>query len=130
MLWVSYSTLPNGYQHRLIERALRQRVRLFTSEYILDELSATLINGLGLSTRFAQRSIDAVRRIARVVKLPAIIPRYVPDDPADDPVVQTAITAKADYLVTFDKAILEVGKIRSVQFVTPQEFEFLLARHE
>jgi hypothetical protein len=36
MVWVSYVTLKDGYRHKLIERALRRRVRLFTSEYIRD----------------------------------------------------------------------------------------------
>ena len=35
MLWVSYCTRPDGSRHRLIDRALKAKVRLFVSDYIL-----------------------------------------------------------------------------------------------
>jgi predicted nucleic acid-binding protein len=43
MIWVSYCTLKDGFRHRLLERARRQRVRFFVSEYILDELVDVLV---------------------------------------------------------------------------------------
>jgi predicted nucleic acid-binding protein len=39
MFWVSYCTLKGGYPYRLLARARRLRVRLFVSEYILEELA-------------------------------------------------------------------------------------------
>jgi predicted nucleic acid-binding protein len=42
MLWVSYCTRRHGSRHRLINRALKARVRLFVSDYILDELADVL----------------------------------------------------------------------------------------
>jgi predicted nucleic acid-binding protein len=42
MLWVSYCTRPDGSRHRLIDRALKAKVRLFVSDYILDELAEVL----------------------------------------------------------------------------------------
>jgi predicted nucleic acid-binding protein len=35
MLWVSYCTRRHGSRHRLIDRALKARVRLFVSDYIV-----------------------------------------------------------------------------------------------
>ena len=52
MIWVSYAASPNGFRRRLVATALRQRVRLFVSDYILDELEATLTEDLGRSRRF------------------------------------------------------------------------------
>jgi len=42
MFWVSYCTRPDGARHRLIDRALKAKVRLFVSDYILDELAEVL----------------------------------------------------------------------------------------
>ena len=54
MLWVSYCTRRGGSRHRLIDRALRARVRLFVSDYILDELDRVLREDLNQSGRFVR----------------------------------------------------------------------------
>jgi putative PIN family toxin of toxin-antitoxin system len=52
MLWVSYCTRREGSRHRLIDRALRAKVRLFVSDYILDELADVLREELNESVRY------------------------------------------------------------------------------
>ena len=44
-------------------------------------------------------------------------------DPDDDPIVQTAIAAKADYLVTSDLELLRVGRIEDIEIITPTDFQ-------
>ncbi len=118
MIWVSYCVNPDGIRHRLIETARRNRVRIFVSGYMLDELERTLMDDLGRSRRFANLARRAILRIAKLVELPQLVPRHVPGDSNDDPIVQTALTSNADYLVTADKEILKLKKVRSVQIVT------------
>ena len=122
MLWVSFAVNPEGYRHRLIKTARRQRVRLFVSEYILNELERTLVEGLGCTKRFGALAQRAVLRTAQLVELPEFIPRHVPGDPNDDPILQTALTAKAHYLVTADIEILKLVKIHSVAILSPSDF--------
>src|SRR4051812_21766285 len=108
MLWISYCTRRDGSRHRLIDRALKARVRFFVSDYILDELCAVLREGLNESTRYVDLARRAVLRRAKRVALPENIRAFVPGDPNDDPVVQTAISSKSDYLVTADALLLEL----------------------
>src|SRR5438874_3622466 len=122
MLWVSYATHRDGPRHRAIERAWRARVRLFTSAYILDELTRVLTDDFGHSPRFAGLAVRAVLRRARPVELPAAVGPFVPADPADNPIVQTALTAKADCVVTADRALLAVGQVRDVEVITLGQF--------
>jgi putative PIN family toxin of toxin-antitoxin system len=122
MLWVSYVTHRNGPRYRVIERACKGKVRLFVSEYILDEVVATLRKDMGESARFARLARAAVLRRAKLVVLPRRVAAYVPGDPKDDAVVQTAITSKSDYLVTADGVLLELGKVRNVEIVTVKTF--------
>ena len=128
MFWVSFTTLKGGYRYRLLNRARRQRVRLYVSEYILDELATTLTEDLGRTRRYAFLARRAVLRMTKLIDLPPTTRRYVPGDPNDDPILQTALTAKADYLVTADHAILEVGKVQEVEIITGGQFEHLLNR--
>ena len=126
MIWVSYCTLKDGFRYRLIERARSQGVRLFVSEYILDELCQTLVEDLELTRRYSSLARKAVLRSAKLVSLPSSIQRFVPGDANDDPIVQTALSAKADYLVTADREILKLKKVRSLQIITASDFERLL----
>ncbi len=126
MFWVSYCTLKDGHRHRLIERARRKRVRFFISEYILDELESVLIEELDLSQRFATMARRAVLRIAKIVDLPASARSFVPGDPNDDSIVQTALAGKADYLISADKEILEVGKVEDIEILTMQQWEEMM----
>ena len=122
MLWVSYCTRRGGSRHRLIERALRARVRLFVSDYILDELEAVLREDLKESRPVRAFGARAVLRRATHVVLPKNIRRYVLGDPKDDAVVQTAISSKADYLVTADALLLDLGKIQKVEIISVKTF--------
>ena len=126
MMWVSYCTSKNGFRHRLIERARRQRVRFFVSGYILDELTDTLVEDLELSKRFARLARQAVLRAATQITLPDVIGSFVERDPDDNPIVQTALSAKADYLVTADTVMLRLHKVQDVQIITAERFEELL----
>jgi putative PIN family toxin of toxin-antitoxin system len=122
MIWVLFCILPQGYRRQLTEYAHRQRVRRSVSEYILDELEETLIDDLRQTRRFAKLARRAIERRAKVVSLSDVIQQYVPGDPDDDPIVQTAIAARADFLVTADSEVLKLRKIRGVRVVTPQAF--------
>jgi len=99
---------------------------LFVSACILDELSDVLTHDLARSRRFVFLARRAVLRIARLVTLPPAVRPRVPADPDDDPVVQTALSAKADYLITADAELLRVGKVERVEVVQPVQFERLL----
>ena len=122
MLWVSFTTHPHGFRGRLVEAALQRRVRFFVSQYQLEEFVNTLLEHLKLSRRFASNSRQAVEILAKTVKLPQRIPRFVERDPKDDAIVQTAISARADYLVTDDQEILKLKKVGNVEIITAAEF--------
>ena len=126
MLWVSYCTRHNGSRHRLINRALKSKVRLFVSDYILDELSDVLREELNETARFVHLARRAVLRRAKRVRLPKHIRSFVPDDPKDNPVVQTAFSSKSDYLVTADALLLAMGKIQDVEIISVRTFADLL----
>ena len=48
-------------------------------------------------------------------------------DEEDDLVLATAVAARADYLVTGDRYLLEIGAFRGIPIVTPRAFLDVLA---
>jgi putative PIN family toxin of toxin-antitoxin system len=130
MMWLSYCTLKGSYRYRLVDRAHRQRVRFFVSEYILNELGTVLVEDLGRDRRFAVLARRAILRIAQLVTLPPSIKPHVPGDPHDDPIVQTGLSAKADYLITADNVLLALGKVEDLVILSASQFEEKLAPEE
>lgn len=126
MMWVSFATFPDGFRGRLIEAALKRRVRFFVSQYQLDEFVNTLLEHFELSRRFANNSRQTLEILAKTVTLPPRIPRIVERDPKDDAIVQTALSARANYLVTADQEILKLKKVGNVEIITAIEFARLL----
>ena len=126
MIWISVSVDPDGFRSQVIEEAIRQRVRFYVSDYILDEIVNSMVVHLQESKSHAKNSRQAIARRTKLVALPVTIPRYVLADPKDDAIVQTAVSAGADYLVTEDKEILRLKKIRGVQVITAAEFAQVL----
>jgi len=122
MMWVSYATRADGPRARAIDRALQGRVRLFTSEYILEEVERVLADYQELPRSFARRTVRAIRRLAAVVELPPVLPSYVSADPNDNPIIQTALSGKADCVLTADKAMLAVGKVQDVEIISLDQF--------
>lgn len=126
MMWVSFTTHPHGYRGRLVEAALKRRVRFFVSQYQLDEFCNTLIEHVELPRKFVRNSRQTLELLAKTVQLPTKIPRFVERDPKDDAIVQTALSARADYLVTADQEVLKLKKVRNMTILTAAEFARLL----
>jgi predicted nucleic acid-binding protein len=81
---------------------------LIISEYLLLELRRVvryprdrLMNGW--SQERAEEHVQDISRKAKIVELPAFVPAAVPHDPADDPIVATAVAGQADVLCTLDR---------------------------
>jgi putative PIN family toxin of toxin-antitoxin system len=52
----------------------------------------------------------------------------VKDDPADNLVIDCAVEASADYIITGDKHLLQLGKCGKVEIANPDAFIKILAR--
>ncbi len=104
-----------------------------TSEYILQE-TADVLARKHIQSRYRQRVTQArrneffteVRRAAVIVKVKTTL--AVSSDVKDDPVLASAVDGSANYLVTGDQDLLELGTYQEVQIVTPAEFLEILSK--
>ncbi len=70
MLWVSYVTHRDGPRHAALNRSADQRVRLFTSKYIIEEVERILTDKFERPRRFVQLALQKILRMATEVELP------------------------------------------------------------
>jgi putative PIN family toxin of toxin-antitoxin system len=71
-------------------------------------------------------AVDLLTSFARDVLVPEHEVSVVTGDPEDDLVLATCRLARADYLVTGDRGLLELGSYAGVKIVTPREFLTIL----
>ena len=111
---------------------MRSRYVLCLSGAILTETAEVLVSKPSVR-RYATYADEDVRAFIRWLLTVAEIvpdtpaPRVVPNDPKDDPIIAAAVTAKADYLVTGDRAhLLPIGEHAGIRIISPRTFLAIL----
>lgn len=117
--------LWNGAPRRLLETAIDAGVELFTSPALIQELGEALayrkfVRRLTLQATTVEALVDRYVAIATSL-VPASIPRAVPNDPDDDQVLATALTAQADLIVSGDSDLQALGIYQGIPIVSPAE---------
>jgi putative PIN family toxin of toxin-antitoxin system len=124
---VSAFLKPGSLPATLLARAREGAFSLVLSSYVVQETAAVLARpkvraGRAYTPEEVARYCRDLLAVAELVgELPEI--DAVPNDPADNPIVATAIAGKADYLVTGDRAhLLPLGEYQGVRMVSPRAF--------
>jgi putative PIN family toxin of toxin-antitoxin system len=104
---------------------------LILSEHILSELHRTLQKPY-FRERLTQAQLSAdlalLRSEAIITPIRASV-QGVATHPEDDVVLATAVSGKADYLVTSDKKLQPLGSYQGVTIVSPSAFLQILNPH-
>lgn len=127
---VSGVIVPHGAPRRILEAWQAGQFTLVTSEAIIAEVARVLCY-----PRICQRYHLAESDIAAVVDslmndaelVAGLYEVRRSADPADDVFLACALEGHADYLVSGDRHLLEIGSYHGVVIVTPQEFVAALA---
>jgi len=116
--------LWQGSPHSLVKIGNRAANRFFTSDPLLEELKEILCQAKFASkirvTRLSIEELIGLYLEFSIFVIPEDVPRIAPD-PDDDVVIGTALAAKADFIVTGDKALLTVGEYGGVRIVSVHE---------
>jgi putative PIN family toxin of toxin-antitoxin system len=107
-----------SYEKKIIDAVIAGEIEAYANKQTLQEnklISGQLISNEGyqkeLNNLFAQINWVVNRRQIRVVS-----------DPEDNKILESAIEARADYLITSDNALLSIGKHQNVKIVNPGQF--------
>ncbi|MGE3270822.1 MAG: putative toxin-antitoxin system toxin component, PIN family [Chloroflexota bacterium] len=123
---VSGLLVPGGMPARIVLAAFADQFLCFSSDAIVAEVLATLRR-----PRIQRKyQLDAAT-ISRVTTFLSSDPVRVPltvavhgaaSHPEDDLILATALSARADYLVTGDRQLQALGSYQGVQIVSPRTF--------
>jgi putative PIN family toxin of toxin-antitoxin system len=111
-----------GNPRTIIEAALSHSIELCISEPIVQEFREVLLRPqFGLSPQFVHNVAAELTSTAEWV-VPTKHLELVAEDPSDNLVLDCAVEAGAQYLVTGDAHLLRLQNCAGVAIVTPQVF--------
>ena len=96
-------------------------VELFVSSAILKEIEGVLIRKFQWSAKRARQAIAAIQEFAQLVRPKETIHLITEDEP-DNRILECALEAQADVVITGDKHLRQLETFRDVLIVSPREF--------
>jgi putative PIN family toxin of toxin-antitoxin system len=129
---VSRFLVPSGNPARIMGRWEAGAFELLVSEAILAECRRVLgyqriRKKHNYTDDEADKYIAGLGRLATVVS-PGEAPDAVEADPDDNRIIECAQTGEADYIVTGDNHLRNLGSYAGIQILTPTAFLLLLER--
>ena len=109
-----------GVCTELIEEVARSHT-LVVSKFILDEVGRKLREKFGVDRQESNSLVEGIRSQAEVVE-PVIVAPDACRDPADLPILGSAIAGKVELLVTVDKDLLSLVEFQGIPIVRPGDF--------
>ena len=128
---VSAAVSPKGPPAEIVRAWRAHSFTWVTSPLLLDELERTLFSPrirryLAWGEDEIAEFLATVRQAAEVTS-PTRQIDVIRDDPADNRVLEAAVSAQADYIVSGDHDLLNLKTYEGVQIVTPARFVAILA---
>jgi putative PIN family toxin of toxin-antitoxin system len=111
--------LFGGVPEKVVREVLAGKAHSVTSPYIIEETSRILKSKFGID----ELQINMLQQLLSSSEMQFFQPylSIIGDDP-DNRILETAETGKADYVVTGDKLLLELGQYKTIKIVKPADF--------
>lgn len=110
---------------RMLQATSEASWRILSSSHVLAEIERVMMERLGSTRRFAILTRRRVRRRATLVE-PASSRHEVPADAGDSPILQAALAAGADFLVTNDADLLSLSPYEGLRILSMSDYYRLL----
>ena len=125
-IWIS-GLLWGGNPRQIIQLAIAERIVLYSSTLLIDELQATLAYPK-LQRRLEKLTItteELLVEVARITKLSQPVSlSSIPElrDPKDKIVLETAVSVPVEIIVSGDEDLLILGEFQKIPILTTKQF--------
>lgn len=118
--------LWDGNEARVIEKAEKGEVKLFMSPKLVEELEGVLkrekfTRKLEGKESTVEQSVAKIALIATLIE-PAKKINIIKDDPDDNRVLECAVSASADVIISGDKHLLELKTYSGIDIMSAGDF--------
>lgn len=119
----------NGNPRRILEKIMKGELELFLSYEQFDEFLRVLsYERLGFTEDEKSRYKTLISEVATFVKTPMEL-SIIKDDPSDNRILECALVANVDYVVSGDqKHVLPIKRLGKIKVVTATEILKILSK--
>lgn len=119
---VSAFITGGGREYDLLEDTFKGKIDAVISEDILDEFSKVMSR-----PKFGYNKKQvADMRFLLIGKLEVVMPKEnintIEEDPQDNRILECAVEAKADYIITGDQHLLKLKKYKKIRIINSTQF--------
>lgn len=111
---------------REFSKMLNEETIVYTSKEIMIEISKVLtypkITEILQASGIREREILHAMVANSTIVNPKMKLHVIDEDPDDNKILECALTARANFIVTGDRYLLKLGKFRKTRILTPREF--------
>ena len=123
---------PHGKPAQILNYVFENKIRLFTSPSIIEELQRVLsypklVKRHGLEKEELKKFVSDLLSIMALVEGKKAI-EVIVEDPTDNNYLSCALDAKADFIVSGDMHLLNLREHEGIQIVTPTQFLEMLEK--
>jgi len=117
---ISVFVFPSGLVREIMENVFSKSLSIYISTPILEEYSRVLEQKFKWKKRDIMENIRFLAGVFNIIE-PSKKVSVIKKDPADDRVIECALEAGADVIVSGDKHLLELKNYRGIRIIKPSE---------
>ncbi|MCD6284271.1 putative toxin-antitoxin system toxin component, PIN family [bacterium] len=110
-----------GAPYQIFRKILEGAVLNFVSPQILKELKERLLYKFKLPPEKVKEYLETIVFNSKIT-YPKKKLNIVKKDPSDSKIIECALEAKASFIISGDKHLLEIKRYKGIKIVTPREF--------
>lgn len=126
-IFISAFVIPGSKAEWAYLHCLKGDFTLYSSVAILTETAQKLREKFGWQENKITRLLKAISKVAVVLKTKTHI--HLLDDDPDNRILECAIAAKADFIVTGDKHLISLKHFQNISILKLSNFLEVLKRH-
>lgn len=111
-----------GKSRDILEMGISGKITIALSQDILKELAGVLVDKkFRAPISFVQQTIH---ELSEIVELVIVIDKVnvIKNDPDDNRILECAVSAKADYIISGDSDLLNLKHFKKIKILSPNEF--------
>ena len=111
------ATIAKGNEYRILLLAKKGKIHLSISPQILKEFKGVISRPrFGFSSEQVDRVLKQIIHISHLV-LPTLNLNVIKDDPDDDRILECALAANSDYIISGDKHLLTLKEFKGIKII-------------
>lgn len=118
---VSATQQDYSVAHKLLIKLIEKNAYIFTTKEILQEFSEVLERDFQYSSQEIAKIIEKVIIFANLIETTSKV-NAIKDDPDDNKILECAMDSNSQYIITYDKHLLNLKEFQGIKIVKPEEF--------